>query len=71
MGQLLFTFLKFGSVQLKERTEKLEYWRKREKLMLEKKNKKNELLRRQSSVWIDESEMEKKILEATVDTIPL
>lgn len=58
-------------MQLKERTEKLEYWRKREKLMLEKKKKKNELLRRQSSVWIDESEMEKKILEATVDTIPL
>lgn len=61
----------FRQTLLKERTEKLEYWRKREKLMLEKKEKKNEILRRQSSVWIDESEMEKKTVEAIVDAIPL
>lgn len=58
-------------MQLRERTEKLEYWRKREKLMLEKKEKKKEFLRRQSSVWIDESALSNKASEAVVDTTPL
>lgn len=54
-------------MQLKEREEKLEYWRKREKLVQEKKEKKKEDLRRQSSMWIDENKLEARILEALVD----
>lgn len=43
----------------------------KEKLREETKKEKNELLRRQSSIWIDEPELEKKILETMVDTTPL
>ncbi|KAF8391626.1 hypothetical protein HHK36_023932 [Tetracentron sinense] len=59
------------STQLKERAENLENWRLKEKMREEKKSEKNELLRRKSSMWIDEPELEKKILEAIVDTTPL
>ncbi|XP_059632147.1 stress response protein NST1 [Cornus florida] len=61
----------FRETLLKERTEKLEYWRAREKLMQEKRMEKRELLRRQSSMWIDEPELEKKILEAVLDVTQL
>lgn len=54
--------------QLKERAEKLENWKMKEMLREEKKKEKNELLRRQSSLWIDEPELEKKMLEAIVDS---
>ena len=37
----------------------------------EKKTEKKELLCQQSSMWIDELELEKRILEAIVDTTPL
>ncbi|KAK6122808.1 hypothetical protein DH2020_043451 [Rehmannia glutinosa] len=59
------------SYRTKERAEKLEYWRMREKKIEEKKKEKNELLRRQSSLWVDESELDKKVFEAVVDTTPL
>lgn len=59
------------NAQLKERAEKLENWKMKEKMREEKKKEKNELLRRQSSLWINEPELEKKILEAIVDTTPL
>ncbi|WMV31386.1 hypothetical protein MTR67_024771 [Solanum verrucosum] len=58
-------------IQLKERQEKLEYWRMREKNFSKKKKEKNDLLQRQSSMWIDEKELEKKTLEAIVDTVHL
>ncbi|KAL6976331.1 hypothetical protein U1Q18_025118 [Sarracenia purpurea var. burkii] len=61
----------FRKTLLKERTEKLEYWRMKEKLVKEKKKDKNELVRRQSSVWIEEADLEKKLLEVIVDTIHL
>ncbi|KAK9266391.1 hypothetical protein L1049_027293 [Liquidambar formosana] len=61
----------FRQTLLKERTEKLENWRMKENLREEKKKEKNELLCRQSSMWIDEAVLEKKILEAIVDTTPL
>lgn len=61
----------FVQMQLKERAEKLENWKMKEKTREEKKKEKNELLRRKSSLWIDEPELEKKILEAIVDTTPL
>lgn len=59
------------NAQLKERAEKLENWKMKEKMREEKKKEKNELLRRQSSLWINEPELEKKVLEAIVDTTPL
>ncbi|KAK2993279.1 hypothetical protein RJ640_022118 [Escallonia rubra] len=61
----------FRQALSKERAEKLELWRMRSKQVEEKKKEKNELVRRKSSIWIDESELEKKILEAIVDTTPL
>jgi hypothetical protein len=58
-------------MQLKERAEKLENWRMKEQKREENKKEASELLRRKSSLWIDEPELEKKILEAIVDTTPL
>ncbi|KAL6342804.1 hypothetical protein AAG906_016639 [Vitis piasezkii] len=60
----------FRQTLLKERTEKLENWRMKENMMDKKRKEKNELLR-QSSIWIDERDLEKKILEAIVDTTHL
>ncbi|KAK1389795.1 gelsolin-related protein of 125 kDa-like [Heracleum sosnowskyi] len=57
----------FRKMLIKERTEKLEYWKKRESLVQEKKEKKKEDLRRQSSMWIDENKLEARTLEALVD----
>ncbi|KAF3785005.1 hypothetical protein EJ110_NYTH10595 [Nymphaea thermarum] len=61
----------FRETLRKERAEKLELWRSREQQRGEKKQEKGDLLRRQSSVWVGQSELEKKILEAIVDTTPL
>lgn len=54
-------------MQLKERAEKLENWRMKEKTRVEKKKEKNELLRRKSSLWIEESGLVKEILDVIVD----
>ncbi|KAI3470000.1 hypothetical protein Pfo_026663 [Paulownia fortunei] len=61
----------FRQMLMKERADKLEYWRMREKNIEEKKTGKNELMRRQSSLWVDESEIEKKTLEAILDSVRL
>ncbi|KAJ4723200.1 Stress response protein NST1 [Melia azedarach] len=61
----------FRQTLLKERAEKLENWKMKEKTREEKKKEKNELIRRQSSVWIDKKELEKKVLESLIDTTPL
>ncbi|KAL2484167.1 hypothetical protein Fot_45611 [Forsythia ovata] len=61
----------FRRTLMKEKAEKLEYWRMREMKVSEKKKEKKELLHRQSSIWVDESELEKKTLEAIVDTTAL
>ena len=53
--------------QLKERAEKLENWRMKVKMHEKKKEEKKELLRRQSSAWIDKDNIEKKIVEAIVE----
>lgn len=42
-------------MQMKERADKLEYWRMREKKVEEAKIEMKQLLRRQSSMWVDES----------------
>ncbi|XVF65263.1 hypothetical protein PTKIN_Ptkin09bG0233500 [Pterospermum kingtungense] len=61
----------FRQILLKERAEKLENWRTKQKLHEDKKKEANELLRKQSSMWIEENDLERKILEAMVDTKPL
>jgi hypothetical protein len=61
----------FRQTLLKERAAKLEYWRMREKHIQEKKKDERELLRRKSSVWVDEAELEKKLLAVIVDINPL
>ncbi|XP_030544612.1 troponin I [Rhodamnia argentea] len=61
----------FRRMLMKERAEKLENWRMKEKSREDKKKEARELLRRKSSIWIDESELESKILEAMVDTTTL
>ncbi|XXG83461.1 hypothetical protein AAC387_Pa10g1206 [Persea americana] len=61
----------FRQTLLKERSETLEFWKAREAIMEQKRNDKNDLLRRQSSMWVDENDLEKKILKAIGDTTAL
>ncbi|CAN0915735.1 hypothetical protein LINGRAHAP2_LOCUS29282 [Linum grandiflorum] len=58
----------FRQTLLKERAEKLENWRMKEAQRVKMKKDAEELLRRKSSLWIDEKEMEKKALEAVSAT---
>ncbi|XVF37970.1 hypothetical protein REPUB_Repub20aG0057100 [Reevesia pubescens] len=58
----------FRQILLKERAEKLENWRMKEKKHEDNEKEVNELLRRQSSMWIEEKDLELKIVEAMVDT---
>lgn len=58
-------------MQMKERAEKLEYWRMREKKIQEQKKEKKELLRRQSSKWIDEPHLVKTAMNNVFDNIPV
>ncbi|KAK9102010.1 hypothetical protein Sjap_019264 [Stephania japonica] len=57
----------FRQTLLKERADKLEYWRSKEKGWEAKKQEKKELVRRQSSLWIDEKDQEKVYLDAIVN----
>ncbi|XP_020111551.1 involucrin [Ananas comosus] len=61
----------FRQTLLKERAEKLESWRAKEKSREEKKAAQKGLLRQQSSMWVSEENLEKRILEAIVDATPL
>ncbi|KAK7272905.1 hypothetical protein RIF29_13947 [Crotalaria pallida] len=54
----------FHETLLKERAAKLEHWRMQIQKHSEKKTEKKELLRKQSSIWIDEADLEEKILNA-------
>ena len=58
-------------MQMKERAEKLESWRKKEKLREQKKAEQKELLRKKSSVWLSEDKLEDQILDAIKNTTPL
>ena len=58
-------------MQMKERAEKLESWRKKEKLREQKKAEQKELLRKKSSVWLAEDKLEDQILDAIKNTTPL
>lgn len=56
---------------MKERAEKLEFWRMTGQRREGKKKEKEKLLRETSSLWIEPKELEKKITEALVETTPL
>ncbi|KAI3907380.1 hypothetical protein MKW98_010730 [Papaver atlanticum] len=58
----------FRQTLMKERAQNLESWRLKERAREEKKLEKVKELRKQSSVWIEETDMEKKILQAIVDS---
>ena len=58
-------------MQMKERAEKLESWRKKEKLREQKKAEQKELLHKKSSVWLSEDKLEDQILDAIRNTTPL
>ncbi|KAL9247437.1 hypothetical protein vseg_020869 [Gypsophila vaccaria] len=58
----------FRQQLMKEKTEKLEYWKLRQKRIAERKNNKKELICKQSFKWIDEKELESKVLQAMVDS---
>ncbi|MQM00247.1 hypothetical protein Taro_032977 [Colocasia esculenta] len=61
----------FRQTLLKERAEKLESWRSKVELQEKKRGEKTELLHRQSSMWIDDNELDKRITEALIDTTQL
>ncbi|PKI69838.1 uncharacterized protein CG45076 [Punica granatum] len=61
----------FRQMLMKERAAKLENWRMKEKAQEDKNKEKRELLRRQSSLWIDQQNLEAKLLEAIVQTTEL
>ncbi|GJN28321.1 hypothetical protein PR202_gb16430 [Eleusine coracana subsp. coracana] len=61
----------FRQALMKERAEKLESWRKKEKLKEQKKAEQRELLRKKSGMWVAEDKLEEKVLEAIVHTTPL
>ncbi|OEL36471.1 hypothetical protein BAE44_0002510 [Dichanthelium oligosanthes] len=61
----------FRQALMKERAEKLESWRKKEKLREQKKAEQKELLRKKSSVWLSEDKLEDQILDAIRNTTPL
>uniref|UniRef100_A0A7N0UP41 Uncharacterized protein n=1 Tax=Kalanchoe fedtschenkoi TaxID=63787 RepID=A0A7N0UP41_KALFE len=61
----------FRQALIKERAEKLDNWRMKEKQRKMKKKEKNDMLRAQSAAWIEESQLERKIMEAIVDSTPL
>ncbi|CAM8979460.1 unnamed protein product [Rhodiola kirilowii] len=61
----------FRQALIKERAEKLDNWRMKEQQREAKKKEKNEMLRAKSSAWIEESQLENKIMDAIVDSAPL
>ncbi|KAK6255209.1 hypothetical protein QQP08_012471 [Theobroma cacao] len=61
----------FRQTLLKERAEKLEYWRTTQKKHEGKKKEMRELLHRQSSMWIDEHDLERTMLAGIVEITPL
>ncbi|KAF8079690.1 hypothetical protein N665_1006s0014 [Sinapis alba] len=61
----------FRRTLMKEREEKLEFWRMTGLKREEKKKDKKKLLHEQSSLWIEPKELEKKITEALVESTTL
>ncbi|EOA14044.1 hypothetical protein CARUB_v10027179mg [Capsella rubella] len=61
----------FRQTLMKERAEKLEVWKMMNKKREEKIKERKKLLHEQSSLWIDQKELEKKITVALVDTAVL
>ncbi|KAJ4900763.1 Uncharacterized protein Rs2_14714 [Raphanus sativus] len=61
----------FRRTLMKEREEKLEFWRMTGLKREDKKKARKKLLHEQSSLWIEPKELEKKITEALVDSTTL
>ncbi|EAY79942.1 hypothetical protein OsI_35106 [Oryza sativa Indica Group] len=61
----------FRQALMKERAEKLESWREKEKLKVQKKADHRELLRKKSSMWVAEDKLETTILDAIKNTTAL
>ncbi|KDP40946.1 hypothetical protein JCGZ_24945 [Jatropha curcas] len=61
----------FRRMLLKERGEKLDNWRMKETAREEKKKEKNKILHQRSSLFVDESELESRILKAIQDVSTL
>ncbi|XP_073134180.1 uncharacterized protein [Henckelia pumila] len=61
----------FRQMLAKERLEKLEYWKMREREVGERKREKKELVRRKSSMWIEESDLVKISMETFIETSAL
>lgn len=61
----------FRQMMMKERAQKLESWRAKEEKREKKAAAERDLLRQRTSVWVAEENLEKRILEAIVDTTPL
>ncbi|CAF2144176.1 BnaA02g30630D [Brassica napus] len=61
----------FRRTLMKEREEKLEFWRMTGLKREDKKKDKKKLLHEQSSLWIEPKELEKKITEALVESTTL
>ncbi|KAL0737903.1 hypothetical protein Bca4012_014113 [Brassica carinata] len=61
----------FRKTLMKERAEKLEFWRMTGLKREDKKKARKKLLHEQSSLWIEPKELEKKITEALVDSTTL
>ncbi|XP_073300899.1 uncharacterized protein [Primulina huaijiensis] len=58
----------FRKMLAKERLEKLEYWKMRQRKIEERKKEMKELVRRKSSMWIEESDLVKTAMEKSIDT---
>ncbi|KAG7612373.1 hypothetical protein ISN44_As05g043940 [Arabidopsis suecica] len=61
----------FRQTLIKERAEKLEMWKMMGQKREEKIKEREKLLREQSSLWIEQKELERKITEALVDNVVL
>ncbi|KAF8105589.1 hypothetical protein N665_0157s0159 [Sinapis alba] len=61
----------FRKTLMKERVEKLEFWRMTGLKREDKKKARKKILHEQSSLWIEPKELEKKITEALVDSTTL
>eukprot|EP01018_Ginkgo_biloba_P030833 Gb_14951 [translate_table: standard] len=61
----------FREMLHKERVERAESRKQKEEALEQRRAKEKDLLHHKSSLWIDEKDLDRRILEAIVDTTPL
>lgn len=61
----------FREMLQRERANKAERRMRKEKSLEQKRGREKELIWKKSSLWIDEKDLDKRIVEAMVDTTPL